>query len=254
VATREGPVAHTIDWEAVSWLWSLEGYPSDPGHCDFHRKSMNGVRAWSIDGEPYRPDGATVRAREQAKEFVNAVAARLDAYADERGRRGLVVFAIDTELLGHWWWEGPAWLAEVLRLAPQAGIGLVTLGEAETVHAPEERSLHRSSWGEGKDLRTWDSPVVADLAWAARRLELRVVRALAEGRRAPSAERAARELLALQASDWAFLDSRGQAGDYPFQRASDHGQALLEALHQPAVDARVRSLAPDLSLASLLEP
>ena len=27
-----------------------------------------------------------------------------------RGRRGLLVFAIDTELLGHWWSEGPIWL------------------------------------------------------------------------------------------------------------------------------------------------
>ena len=34
--------------------------------------------------------------------------------------------------------------------------------------------------------------------------------------------RAARELLAVQASDWAFLDKRGQAGDYAYQRATDH--------------------------------
>ena len=39
---------------------------------------------------------------------------------------------------------------------------------------------------------------------------------LTRGRR----ERAARELLALQASDWAFLDRRRQAGDYPYQRST----------------------------------
>ena len=27
IATEAGPVAFPIDWEAVSWLWSLEGYP-----------------------------------------------------------------------------------------------------------------------------------------------------------------------------------------------------------------------------------
>ena len=42
----------------------------------------------------------------------------------ERGRRGLVVFAIDTELLGHWWSEGPIWLAAVLEGAAAAGVRL----------------------------------------------------------------------------------------------------------------------------------
>ena len=68
-------------------------------------------------------------------------------------------------------------------------------------------------------------------------------------------ERAARELLAVQASDWAFLDRRRQAGDYPFQRATAHSRALLDALHaaEPP-EPRLRNLAPDLSLAPLLEP
>jgi 1,4-alpha-glucan branching enzyme len=253
VGTRDGPVAFTIDWEAVSWLWSLDGYPSDPVHADFHRKSLRGVRAWSIDGAPYDPDRAAARAREQAAEFVDAIGARLARYAEERGRPGLVVFAIDTELLGHWWWEGPGWLEEVLRLAPEAGIGLLTLSEARVAHEPEERPLRRSTWGEGKDLRTWDSQAVADLVWASRRLELRVLRALADGLDGPPAERAVRELLAVQASDWAFLDSRGQAGDYPFQRATDHAQALLEALEGRYREAEMRNLAPDLRLAPLLE-
>jgi predicted glycosyl hydrolase (DUF1957 family) len=61
--------------------------------------------------------------------------------------------------------------------------------------------------------------------------------------------------LAVQASDWAFLDKRGQAGDYAFQRATDHAGALLEAIDSRTVtDPRMRSLAPDLSLAPLLEP
>jgi len=117
------------------------------------------------------------------------------------------------------------------------------------------RPLTASSWGEEKDLRTWDSPPVADLAWGARRLELRLLRALAQGLRGPAALRAARELLAVQASDWAFLDKRGQAGDYPFRRVTDHAEALLEAIDSPASsDPRMRALAPDLSLAPLLEP
>jgi 1,4-alpha-glucan branching enzyme len=127
--------------------------------------------------------------------------------------------------------------------------------QALAEHEPVERPLAASTWGEDKDLRTWDSPPVADLAWAARRLELRLLRAVGAGLRGDAALRAARELLAVQASDWAFLDKRGQAGDYAFRRATDHGESMLEAIDSAASsDPSMRALAPDLSLAPLLEP
>ncbi len=62
----------------------------------------------------YDPAEAAAAARRQAGEFLAAIAERLRGYAAERGRRGLIVFAIDTELLGHWWSEGPQWLTAVL--------------------------------------------------------------------------------------------------------------------------------------------
>jgi 1,4-alpha-glucan branching enzyme len=255
VATEAGPVAFAIDWEAISWLWSESGYPADPAYLQFAAKSMRGIRLWSIGGGAYDPDAAAQTARRHAAEFVDAAAQRLRRYRDQRRRRGLIVFAFDTELLGHWWSEGPLWLAEVLRLAAERGLRLLTLPQALAEHQPEARPLRAASWGEGKDFRTWDSPAVADLAWGARRSELRLMRALGEGLTGSRALRAVRELLALQASDWAFLDGRGQAGDYPFQRATAHAAALLEALDCPrSPDPRMRALAPDLSLVPLLEP
>jgi 1,4-alpha-glucan branching enzyme len=255
VATGAGPVALPIDWEAVRWLWSLDGYPSDPAYAQFAGKSLRGIRIWKVGGGAYDPDAAREAARRQAAEFLAAVAARLRDYSDSYGKRGLLVFAIDTELLGHWWSEGVAWLAEVLAGAYAAGVRLLTVAEALREHETVERRLSPSSWGEGKDLSTWDSPPVADLAWGARRLELRVLRALSDGLRGPAALRAARELLAVQASDWAFLDRRGQAGDYAFQRATDHAEAALEAIDsRSSIDPRMRALAPDLSISPLLAP
>jgi 1,4-alpha-glucan branching enzyme len=255
IATEAGPVALPIDWQAIQWLWSLEGYPSDPAHAQFAGKSLRGVRIWKVGGGGYDPAAATAVARRQAAEFLAATAGRLRDYADSRGRRGLLVFAIDTELIGHWWSEGVTWLREVLVGAEEAGIRLLTVPEALAEHEPRARPLAASTWGEGKDLRTWDSPAVADLAWGTRRLELRLLRALASGLPRDAALRAARELLAAQASDWAFLDMRGQAGDYAFQRATSHAESALEAIDSPAiVDPRLRALAPDLSLSPLQQP
>ncbi len=251
-----GLLAFPIDWDAVQWLWSLQGYPSDPLYADFHRKSLRGTRPWSIGGAPYDPDAAARRAARHASEFAASVAARLRAHAEAVRSRGLITFAIDTELLGHWWWEGPVWLAAVLAELPRHGVRAVQLSEAMVAHPAEDRPLARSSWGESKDLRTWDSPPVADLAWGARRLELRLMRELDSGRLSGNAlARAARELLAVQASDWAFLDYRRQAGDYPWLRTLDHSRELFEAINSPQLaEPEMRDLAPDLSLAPLLEP
>ena len=146
----------------------------------------------------------------------------------------------------------------MLAALPAVGVRAVTLSGAldSGEHEPEERELHASTWGENKDLRTWDSPAVADLAWGARRIELRVLREIASGRlRGDALLRAARELLAVQASDWAFLDYGRQAGDYPFGRLLGHSRALFEVLDSPdTAEPTLRNLAPDLSPAPLLEP
>jgi 1,4-alpha-glucan branching enzyme len=255
IATEAGPVALPIDWEAIQWLWSLDGYPSDPAHAQFAGESLRGVRIWKVGGGGYDPAAGAAAARHQAGEFLAATASRLREYRAAHDRRGLLVFAIDTELLGHWWSEGAIWLRDVLAGADAAGVRLLTVPEALAEHEPLERPLHASTWGEEKDLRTWDSPAVADLAWGARRLELRLLRALSGGLRGDAAKRAARELLAVQSSDWAFLDQRRQAGDYAYQRAISHSEAALQAIDSPAIaDPRTRALAPDLSLSPLLQP
>src|SRR4029077_19487575 len=142
-----GPVALPIDWEAIAWLWDLSGYPSDPSYAQFDGKSLRGVRLWKIGGGAYDPEAAAGPPRRQADDSLAAIAGRLGDYTAASGRRGLVTFAIDTELLGHWWSEGPLWLAAVLAGAAEAGVRLVTVPQALEDHEPERRPLHRSSWG-----------------------------------------------------------------------------------------------------------
>lgn len=261
IGTEAGPLAFTIDWPAISWLWDMSGYPSWPGYLDFHRLSMNGVRIFRIDAGPYDVGAAAKRSAEQADEFLDAARDRLELYRERTGRRGLMTFAIDCELLGHWWAEGPIWLKHVLDRASDRGIRLLTLDEASREHGEGARDvpIRPSTWGEDKDFHTWDSPAVSDLAWAARSLELRIAEAI-RGLPRERAERAVRELLMVQSSDWAFLDQRGQAGDYPFERSTGHAQNAFEALQSSSTNtgvpirSQLRGLAPDLSLTPFLTP
>ena len=167
-ATEAGPVALPIDWEAISWLWSLDGYPSDPAYAQFDGKSLRGIRLWRIGGGAYDPAAAAARgARARRTSSSPPSPPACARYAGRRGRRGLLVFAIDTELLGHWWSEGPLWLAAVLeRRRGRRGRACSTVPRgAGRARAGASGRCAASSWGEGKDLRTWDSPPVADLAW-----------------------------------------------------------------------------------------
>jgi 1,4-alpha-glucan branching enzyme len=277
-----GTVAVPLDWSTISLVWDDAGYPSDPVYRDYHAQTVNGMRAWANSGRPYDRDAAHARARRHAADFVNQVIRRATAYRLARGRAGLVLCALDTELLGHWWYEGPMWLDAVIEEADRRGLALTTLPGALSRHEPRQAEVFESSWGTGKDLHTWDSPAVADLVWTTRESELRLVAALGSAPAdwgAPAARRAARELLALQSSDWAFMRSRGLAGDYPRERVRNHTLAFGEALSairpsmtdsramngggphssgtqdgRPRLDERLRGLAPNLELAPLVAP
>jgi 1,4-alpha-glucan branching enzyme len=192
---------------------------------------------------------ARAQARAHAEDFVARTAARLDRARAQTGRPSLCVCAIDTELLGDWWFEGVAWLDAVLEVAAREGVALARLDEALARHepVPVDGELPVTTWGTPRTLRTWDGPAVADLAWRAREAELRTVAA------GPGVgERALRELLALQSSDWAFMVSRALAGDYPRRRAEGHARALEDALRAlGSAPSSLRNLAPGLAPAAL---
>lgn len=261
VATAAGTVAVPIDWQTVELVWSdRSGYPADRRYRDYHRGTLHHMRPWSNGGDPYSPQLARALAREHAREFVARAIARLDAYAADRDRPGLLCCAFDTELLGHWWYEGVEWLRGVVAEAAAQGLELATVERALERVEPVETELHASTWGADKDLSTWDSPRVAEIAFAARRAELRTVAAATAGAGACAAlERGARELLALQASDWPFQLARQLADDYPQRRVDGHAaahDAALGALTDSAAvpDPSLRNLAPDLALSSLAAP
>ncbi|HET8672323.1 MAG TPA: 1,4-alpha-glucan branching protein domain-containing protein [Thermoleophilaceae bacterium] len=238
VATAAGPVALPIDWQTVELIWGPNGYPASSAYRDYHGRTSHDLRPWSNSGAPYDRAAALALAKEHAAAFVEHVAARLDRYEDERGRAGLVCCALDTELIGHWWYEGPVFLEYVLAEAERRGVDLVTLPEGLERVEPVARELAASTWGVEKDLRTWDSPRVADFAFATRAAELRT--------------------LAAQASDWAFITTHELAADYPAERVRGHLaelNAALDSLDEPGGrDPKLRGLAPDLDLSAFSAP
>ena len=115
------------------------GYPSHGDYRDTNRLTPRAPPAWAVDGEPYDPERGHARARAHAEAFVNDVT------------EGAVV-AFDTELFGHHWHEGVTFLERVLELADVVPVAVSNAPLAAPVDAPP------TSWGTGRDLRTWSAP------------------------------------------------------------------------------------------------
>ncbi|MGH2533941.1 MAG: glycoside hydrolase family 57 protein [Thermomicrobiales bacterium] len=229
-------------------VWSgTFGYPGDYVYREFHRKDgKSGMQYWRVGGanvdlgeKPlYEPAQASARAKEHADHFVGLVAELLQSNRDETGRFGVIAAAYDTELFGHWWFEGVEWLKNVLRgLATRDDVEMTTASRIIEEHAPDRvMALPESSWGAGGSHFTW---LNVDTQWmwpqihaAEQRMEGLVAQsAEAKGERLDLLNQAARELLLLESSDWPFLVTTGQAKEYASQRFSEH----VERFNQLAV-------------------
>jgi 1,4-alpha-glucan branching enzyme len=265
IATESGVLLVPIDRSTISLVWSDRGYPASGAYRDYHHHTVHHHNPWSNDGRAYDHGEAHALARTHAADFVTRTLARLRD-AGEASRAGgsgaplpgggLVVCALDTELLGHWWYEGIAWLRAVVEECARQGLELVRLDDAlqrqQWPSGSEECiAWPASTWGAGGDLSTWSGPPAADMAFAVRAAELEVV---AAGERAGAAT--VRELLALQSSDWPFMVSREIAAPYAHERFDGHRRALARSLAfgPDAGEEGLRNLAADADRACLLDP
>ncbi|WP_396898912.1 1,4-alpha-glucan branching protein domain-containing protein [Mycolicibacterium sp.] len=243
-------VAFGRDLQVSYRVWSPKsGYPGHAAYRDFHTYDhttglkparVTGRNVASEDKAPYDPQRADRAIDDHVADFVAVVRRRLTSETERIGRPAHVVAAFDTELFGHWWYEGPVWLERVLRALPAAGIRVGTLADAKSagfVGDPVE--LPPSSWGSGKDWQVWNGAQVADLV----QLNAEVVdtalgtvdKALTQNASVGSptprdhvADQILRETLLTVSSDWPFMVSKDSAADYARYRAHLHAHATRE--------------------------
>lgn len=246
-------------------VWSGDlGYPGDADYREFHKKhERSGLQYWRVTGprvdlgakDYYHPEWARGRVAEHARHFAGLVEELLRAYHAETGHYGIIASNYDTELFGHWWFEGITWLKEVLRrLTTSQTVELTTASDYVTQHKPDEViALPESSWGAGGTHWTWDNP---DTHWVwepihqvERRMEALVARYPdAQGDLLAVLNQAAREALLAESSDWPFLITTGQAKEYATERFQQHLARfhelanLAEAGAGPAARARAEEL------------
>ena len=238
------PVAiFTRDPETGLLVWSGEhGYPGDGNYLDFHKKRYpGGLRYWAVtsaksdlaDKLEYHRETALGRIQENAAHYVSTITEILSGYHKSEGSAGILVAPYDAELFGHWWFEGPQFLKEVLKqLSASETVTSTFLAEDLDRRKPTRIvSIPEGSWGQGNHHYIWLND---ENAWTWRHIYECEDKMCALARwwiEHPShqdfqlkdiLEQLARELMILSASDWQFLISTWAARDYAELRLAEH--------------------------------
>ena len=222
-------------------VWSGEaGYPGEPDYLDFHKKHVNSwLRYWRVTDSKadmmyktlYHPDWTYDKADKQAMHFIHHVENTSNHYHHLTGKLSTVCTPFDTELFGHWWFEGPQFIKAVLKgLHDSPYVHAVKASEQLMIVNPKEVvSIPEGSWGVNNNHDVWSND---ENTWTWECIyndELRlnnIFQKYPVDKLNPVQNRfalqALRELMLEQSSDWQFLIFTESARDYAEQRFTYH--------------------------------
>ena len=255
--TPGGLAAFAGDAGLSAQVWSSKlGYPGDPAYREYYRdigyeldlsylvpylhpegiRVATGIKYYRVTGpgddkDLYDVDGALDRAKLHAKHFASLCRERSQAAQDHIGRIPLLTLAFDAELFGHWWYEGPAWLGQVLReLDADACLEAVT----PSAYLPKYADypvcdVPLSTWGRDGYAQVWLNETNDWLYPALHQAEVQMTELCKlvshdhpQSLRIKAMRQAMRELMLAQASDWTFMMDGKSNACYGQRRATDH--------------------------------
>ncbi len=237
-------------------VWSGEwGYPGDGNYREFHKHDEeSGLRYWKItsrlvelDGKDiYEPENAMERVEEQSSHFVSLIEKLLDENGSMDNDKSIIVAPYDIELFGHWWFEGLWWLEKVMEKLHHSGL-VSSITPAQYLHkfpATDRISIHESSWGLGGKHDVWKNSKTEWMwhkIYDAEEILDNISRVIHTEDKMQNRlfEQATKELLLMQSSDWPFLVTTDQAGDYGKERFTLHCNnfyRLIEAINNNSYD------------------
>jgi 1,4-alpha-glucan branching enzyme len=265
IRTAAGLTAFGRDPTSSRQVWAAEvGYPGDPEYRELYRdlgydgpyrhirpflhkdgvRRNLGIKYHRVTGkvsldhkELWDPEGARGRSRVHAGNYLWNRGEQAKHLGNELGEPVCIVSPYDMELFGHWWYEGPWFIEGIFRQMQDSEhrppIRLVTPGEVlDDGGSFPHADPALSSWGEDGFLKVW---LNEDNAWVLRHqheIERRMIeRAIEWPNPDPARHRLLdqmlRELLLLQASDWAFIITKKTQVHYARQRITGHVDRFL---------------------------
>ncbi len=261
------------DLESSKQVWSsIEGYPGDHNYREFYRdigfdldydyvrgyispdgiRKNTGIKYFRISGngddkKPYVAAVARQKAADHAGNFIFNRHRQVEFLYELLGKKPIIVSPYDTELFGHWWFEGPMWLEFLIRKLyyDQSMVRMINPMEyLQENPLNQVVSPSMSSWGYKGYSEMWlqgaNDWIYRHLHEASLKMdELVKAHADADGLVKRSLNQSLRELLLAQGSDWAFIMGTGTHTNYAVKRTKDHllrFSKLYEDIKSGAID------------------
>lgn len=253
-----GVAAFGRDPESSRQVWSAqEGYPGDQDYREYYSdigfvldyayigpyilngttRINTGIKYHRVTGENrnkeiYRPEQALAKTRQHAQDFIAKRHRQIESLAPTMSAPPIIIAPYDTELFGHWWFEGHAFLEQVLRLTSVAEntIATATCGDYLRSHTRQHTAIPcASTWGDQgyssywiNEENDWIYPYLHQAEDEMEKLAIDLHGLAVTPLQTRALNQAARSILLAQASDWPFILKSGTTRDYARKRITDH--------------------------------
>ncbi len=254
ICSKSGVAFFGRDSESTLPVWSAkEGYPGHPEYREFHKdlgweikgekliqlglkgNRPLGLKLHKVTGqnipldekEVYDPYKAKECIKKHANKYIKERCIQLDKLYTTMNHSPLLIAPFDTELFGHWWFEGPLFLEEIFTNAAKNDLHLTRL--CDTLQGNPKLQLCEpcpSSWGQGGYHDYWlnksNDWVVIEWNNSSKAMIERCKIGVSNQDNLRLLQQAARELLLSQSSDWSFILRAGTTTELAKERINRH--------------------------------
>lgn len=256
ISTANGICTFGRDKESSYQVWSsFDGYPGDHSYREFYRdigyelpmeyispyidkkgiRIDTGVKYYRVTGntenkEYYNRERAMKKVKEHGEHFANSRHNQINKVSEHMDKPPIIICPYDTELFGHWWFEGPDFIYEFIKKSSEECTSYELTSPANYLKKHpivQCSSPCPSSWGENSDYSVW---INSSNDWIYRDLHScgeKMIR-LANNYKKPNElekralNQAARELMLAESSDWPFIIKNNTTVEYAVGRVNSH--------------------------------
>ena len=254
ICSKKGVAFFGRDSESTLPVWSArDGYPGNSVYREFHKdlgwelpvsqlqkKGIPSVRPLGLkyfkitnndvslgSKEFYLENEANKKVEEHADNYLLERSKQLKTLTSSSSFEPLLIAPFDAELFGHWWYEGPLFISNILKKSPEYSIKLTNLKEF-LLQKPNLQICDPSpsSWGQGgyhnywiNEKNAWIVPEITKAGSMFVNLSSKQIKHEFSKR---LFDQAARELLLSESSDWSFILRAGTTTELARERIKRH--------------------------------
>ncbi len=230
-------------------VWSGDsGYPGHGDYLDFHKKQdKSQLRYWRVTDNKldmqfkqlYNPEWINDKIDLQTHHFIHHLEETSQEFKNRTGETAVICLPFDTELFGHWWFEGPEFIKRMIEgISRSPHIEMKTASDnLNEINSKNTISITEGSWGEENNHSVWMNENVKwcwEMIYNAENRFNNLLKLFDEESLHKQSKQiiklinlGLKEIMLLQSSDWEFLIHNQSARDYAELRIVNHYSDFL---------------------------